>query len=220
MSERLRCTATRKDGSPCRGFALGDTGLCMAHSLTEEERKERSSRGGRNRAARHRFTKRTGFRPGVTPEDVLRVVKDAMLTDFSDVGLPGEADWNTRLLAVFTLLHTFPEHLRTTPETAHVLIEKSLPESLKGHAARFDVQREYTNARRAWFHSHVRSRLGSLFYDELPDFLIAPWETREEVMRKEAPDLSKAEMIVAQDGTLLIERPGEPGLVDVVSVDA
>lgn len=41
------CRATRRDGSPCQGRALADTGLCFAHSAAT---KETRGRGGRNRS--------------------------------------------------------------------------------------------------------------------------------------------------------------------------
>ena len=39
-------------------------------------------------------------------------------------------------------------------------------------------------------------------------------------MAREAPDLRNATPIKAVDGTLLLERQDESGLVDVVTVDA
>jgi hypothetical protein len=63
------------------------------------------------------------------------------------------------------------------------------------------------------------SLLGKLYVRPYPDFLIAPWEDAEGV-NKEAPDISRTQTIRAKDGTVLIERAGEPGLVDVVEVMA
>ena len=45
-----RCSATRKDGTPCRAQALAD-GLCFAHSpLTADKRRAAARQGGRNHA--------------------------------------------------------------------------------------------------------------------------------------------------------------------------
>jgi hypothetical protein len=49
-SQRLKCTATRRDGSPCRAWAVIN-GLCIGHQPNAAEAR---TRGGRNssRAAR------------------------------------------------------------------------------------------------------------------------------------------------------------------------
>jgi hypothetical protein len=41
------CQATRKDGTPCEGKPIGDTGCCFAH---QPEAREWKAKGGRNRS--------------------------------------------------------------------------------------------------------------------------------------------------------------------------
>lgn len=49
------CSATRRDGSPCRGPVLGDASECWAHDPKQAERRtEARKRGGQNRATASR----------------------------------------------------------------------------------------------------------------------------------------------------------------------
>src|SRR5437773_272732 len=49
MTERARCGALNKLGEPCRAFSVGPDGLCWIHSLSVEQRKAQSARGGRQK---------------------------------------------------------------------------------------------------------------------------------------------------------------------------
>jgi hypothetical protein len=50
MTERLHCSAKNKRGEPCKSVMVRrDTGRCQIHSLTPEQRKAQSARGGRTK---------------------------------------------------------------------------------------------------------------------------------------------------------------------------
>jgi hypothetical protein len=56
MTEPTRCRMTRRDGTPCRGRALGDSGYCVFHDPTRAaERAEARKKGGHNRASSARL---------------------------------------------------------------------------------------------------------------------------------------------------------------------
>ena len=60
MDEPRRCTATRRDGTPCAAppSAIGDDGRCWAHSpAKKEERRAARAKGGRQRATSVRAEK-------------------------------------------------------------------------------------------------------------------------------------------------------------------
>ena len=60
MDEPRRCSATRRDGSPCAAppSAIGDDGRCWAHSETKREaRRAARAKGGANRATAARAEK-------------------------------------------------------------------------------------------------------------------------------------------------------------------
>ena len=68
-----QCTATTKDGSPCRGFALQGGAFCFAHEPSlAEKRHEARSRGGRARHGRKLAT--TGDGQTVEIHDLADVV--------------------------------------------------------------------------------------------------------------------------------------------------
>ena len=48
----------------------------------------------------------------------------------------------------------------------------------------------YRNARAEWIEARVRFAPAGLYVEELPPMLVAPWENKREVMRREFPDLS------------------------------
>lgn len=50
-TERLRCSATRKDGQPCRGWAIKD-GLCVGHQPNSLEARRK---GGFHSSKKHRL---------------------------------------------------------------------------------------------------------------------------------------------------------------------
>jgi hypothetical protein len=82
-TERERCTATRRDGSPCRGDAIHG-GQCFAHSdALQRARREGQRKGGRNSA------KVTRLRALVPPR--LLTVYDQLEAALADV-LDGSLD--------------------------------------------------------------------------------------------------------------------------------
>jgi hypothetical protein len=96
-----------------------------------------------------------------------------------------------------------------------------MPEAVQQSVERYHAQRQYKEMRRALIHSRIRQNvLGQLYIAPLPEWAFAPWENPDEVMEQEAPDLRNASPIKALDGRLLLERYDEPGLVDLVTVDA
>lgn len=76
MSDRPRCDATKRNGEPCKGFALPGKDTCLAHSKTPEERRASAlhaarARGVQNRAKRNEpASPFAGVHTGLTPRDV------------------------------------------------------------------------------------------------------------------------------------------------------
>ena len=53
------CTASRKDGTPCRSRALPNSAYCWGHDpALAEQRREKSAKGGANKATVSRLGKR------------------------------------------------------------------------------------------------------------------------------------------------------------------
>ena len=72
-----RCEATKRDGSPCGGFAVTGSCFCFAHDpASREKRREARARGG---AARHGRTFAPGERVTVRDVgDVMAVLEEAV----------------------------------------------------------------------------------------------------------------------------------------------
>jgi hypothetical protein len=51
-TDRKRCDALRKDGSPCQAPALTDDQFCWAHSAATEERRDAARRSGGTNSAK------------------------------------------------------------------------------------------------------------------------------------------------------------------------
>jgi hypothetical protein len=76
MTARPRCVARRRDGEPCRSFAVRD-GLCSAHSKSPEEWRELSSRGGKFSTRLRELRRSLAREREEEPEEV-----DDVLVDF------------------------------------------------------------------------------------------------------------------------------------------
>ena len=50
----IECKVTRADGAPCRGVAIGASGLCAAHHPDHRERRRRGASKGGKRGGRGR----------------------------------------------------------------------------------------------------------------------------------------------------------------------
>lgn len=72
LGDSRRCTATRKDGAPCRVPSAGADGYCWAHSpATTTARQAARAKGGQHKA--------TAARAGKLVPAVLRPVLDTLL---------------------------------------------------------------------------------------------------------------------------------------------
>ena len=75
-----RCAATNRKGDPCGGWAIGESEYCFAHDPERAaERLAASAKGGRARHGRKIHTGEDGTLSITTPEDVLNVVRQAIL---------------------------------------------------------------------------------------------------------------------------------------------
>ena len=77
---RPTCTALRKDGRLCRAKASGDPPLCVGHSATAKEGRQK---GGRNRATKERIIKRLPADLRHLAEDMEAARKKVATGDFS-----------------------------------------------------------------------------------------------------------------------------------------
>jgi hypothetical protein len=76
------CTATKRDGSPCNGYAVAHSDYCFHHDPARAaERRQARSKGGRARHGRHVGpVGRTVPVPLDTMADVAALLKDAINT--------------------------------------------------------------------------------------------------------------------------------------------
>ena len=223
MKRKRQCEEISPTGERCNAYALRDSDppRCLFHSRTPEERSEHAREAAQASALARRATAEPGAQGlalGVTTEDVLALVGEGLSATYADAGLPGQADWPTRLLACLVLLSTFPRAMRRTPEQAQAALAQALPASARQDdpeaAHRLSVSAAYTLARREWNKLKLRySPLVGLYTEEYPDFLIAPWEDRARVLREERPPPippREAEDLLtrAPSGELYVRRNG------------
>lgn len=78
LDDATRCKGARRDGSPCRGLALGASGLCWAHDPANQERvRAARSAGGHAKSRAARIER-------LMP-NVLRPVLERLLTALEEV---------------------------------------------------------------------------------------------------------------------------------------
>jgi hypothetical protein len=142
----------------------------------------------------------SGFRDGVTLQDVIDTCRPALSATFEHDGSP---DYGARLLACLVLVHTFPRDLRATPEHIRLALEEALP-SKHAKLAEIDPLDLYRSARQEWWDKRLRySRITGLYYEELPSLLIGPTETREQAMN-ERPELNACQVREVTSGPIVI----------------
>jgi len=223
----MTCTAWTKTGDRCRKRAMRDgSGLCWTHSLTEEERKEhgrkmRKARAHKARVATEASENRLGITPDVTLDQILRVCTQALGAKFEHDGSP---DHGARLTACAVLLNVFPRTLRATPEAARSLLHALLDGTRHEALADRETSDQFKALRREWYEVRTRcTDLGELYIEPVPAWMIPPGETRADVMRREAPDLTGYTVMdiahkthalaVAPDGTETLVHRDTPRLM-------
>ena len=78
---RTRCTATKRDGTPCRSFAVAD-GWCQAHHPERTEaHREATRRGGESRSATRRAARAWAMTGEQIRQDDLPAILRACLLD-------------------------------------------------------------------------------------------------------------------------------------------
>jgi hypothetical protein len=214
---KRRCQGVRKDGSPCRKWAVptSEEPLCAQHLMGEEEWLEQARRGGRGRAAQRReeagIRPSVGLAPSVTLADVLRVCVPALEATFEHDGSP---DWGARLAAAGTILAAFPKYLRSTPAEVRTLLAEVLPDEVYSHPEarhRLNGHSVYSAMRREWDRLPSWSPVRGLCVKPYPSHMIAPWEDPAEVQKERPADVPPEEAPVMHlpDGGIALERDGE-----------
>jgi len=200
VGHQRQCQGWTKTGDACRAYALKDGDFCLTHSRTKEEQSAHARRMNKASKVAAREQKNAadykplaGYRDGVTLQQVLDVIREALNaehelpTALSADGftLRREPDYNTRMLAVLALIRLWPREHRASPETIREALERSLPRVHEDLATATE-HGLYVEARKRWFEVSVKhNKFRGLFLDDLPSFLLAPGERKEEVMRRE-----------------------------------
>ena len=202
-------------GEQCRAKALRDSDppRCLAHSRSEEERKQHSEKMARRSAwvrksRADELPVRDGLAPSVTLADVLEVCRPALTAKLPT----GEADWSARLAAAGTLLMSFPRSMRDTPEKVRELLEQVLPSQADELHKRVTSTNVYKAMRDEWDRLRVRHHpLTGLYVEPYPGYMFAPSEDRAAIRASQPKPTGWLER--TSEGKLVLYREGEQPLL-------
>jgi hypothetical protein len=221
-----RCEAVTKKGAQCQAYAVRDSDppRCLVHSLDTQQVAERMRKAAKANALKRRTRSEiaehrplSGFRDGVTLQDVIDTCRPALTATFEHDGSP---DWGARLLACLVLVQTFPRDLRATPNDVRRALDDALPAGIHATLADPDPLDLYRNGRREWIEKRMRySRITGLYVEEIPSLLVGPGENRAQIIRAEVPDMSGWEVKEFTTGNAVqVTKPD--GTTVLVQLDA
>jgi hypothetical protein len=189
---RPLCTATRKDGSPCKGRALPGHTECFSHVRKGEAASEhgRKAQAAQVRSRRARKLNSNALRREVTETRALDVAArclsgvpldqpDSVRNYLGQRNLTPEGVYiGLLILLVLTGAHT-------SPSAARAALEETVPSSLRPSFVP-PVEDIYRAGRAAWRKAAMLySEAAGLFVSDYPPNLIAAWEDPVEVTKRE-----------------------------------
>jgi hypothetical protein len=180
MTDKPKCNATTKKGSPCPNDALADSEFCFAHSMTPEERSEKARRAQRESARVRRAKKydATEHLVGASVSRVWQTVREA----WAEFGVRDEAPWEIKVALLQTMLVLIGPKL--SMDEARECLAEWLP-TLPVHPAP-QPEDVYRVARAQWRSASLRwSPLRGLFHLPYPPTMYAEWEDPEHVNEAE-----------------------------------
>lgn len=190
-----RCEAINRKQEQCSAYALRDSDppRCYLHAMSAAEvddwrKKARKAANHKRRVAADAKEASVGFADGVT----LQMVLDACVTALdAKIEYTHEIDHGARLSACAILLQTFPKSLRTTPDECRMLLHHLLDGTRHEDLADQEPPKMFAALRREWIDTRTRvDSLGQLYSEPVPSWMLAPGETKTEVMRREGRDFS------------------------------
>jgi hypothetical protein len=190
---RPPCTATKKDGTPCRGFALPGKTVCFSHVRTGEEQSEhaRKAQVAQVRARKAKKRDMHALRREVTEARALDIAARCLSgvpiagpdSPRNHFGRRDEITPESVYVGLLILLILTGPH--TSPSAARAALEEAVPPSMRPTYVPppDDI---YRAGRGEWRKASVKYREATgLFVSAYPPNLIAPWEDAYEVTKRE-----------------------------------
>lgn len=186
------CTATKADGTPCKGRALPGKGVCFAHVRTAEAASEhaRKAQAAQVRSRRAKKHNMYALRQEVAEQRALDIAAKCL------AGVPLDTHDSARLylgpreitpesvyVGLLILLVLTGPH--TSPSAARAALEEAIPPGVRP-AYVPPVEDVYKAGRAEWRRASMLYREATgLFVSDYPPNLIAPWEHMDEVTKNE-----------------------------------
>ncbi len=190
--KRLACSRTKKDGTPCKGFALPGRDVCFSHARSAEEASEQARAGqvAQVRSRRAKALNINALRREVTEARALDIAAKLLS------GVPLDVSDSARnyagrrkithegtVIGLHILLTLTGPHV--TPSAARSALEEAVPPGLRPTYVP-PIEDVYKAARAQWREASIMySEAVGLFVSAYPPNCVAPWEDAYEVTKNE-----------------------------------